>query len=52
MSMQDTIRRSGIKQKFLADKFGVSETLISALLKNEDVFRRLEAYVKQVEELR
>jgi len=49
MSMQDTIKKAGIKQKFIAEKFDTSETIISMFVKNEELFRKLEAYVRGLE---
>lgn len=51
MGLQERTKLLGIKQKFLAEKFGTTETNVSIIFKYERLFKEIEAYVKQVEEL-
>ena len=48
MKLQEILKRSGVKQKFVAEKLGISETTMSMFLKNETVFRELEDYCRKL----
>ena len=47
MTYKEIIESRGIKQRWVAEKLGTTEAVISVLLNNEHVFRALEAYMEE-----
>lgn len=46
-TIKQAIVRKGTKQKFFAEKFNVSETIISTLIKHEDVYLAMKKHLSE-----
>lgn len=50
MTLQESIKKLGMKQYVVAEAVGVKPDILSHLLKNEQVFYKLKDYIKNMEE--